>query len=105
VVDQPRLAAANDLAGEAAAHRERAAWQLGAGVDLADDLDGLARLVVQAEHEGVRVEHPRQLTIDDRAHLVGAAGAREVSAQGTQNLDPRSQPFVGAADEHWFNAR
>ena len=48
-LDEARLRRSDDVAREALAERERAAFVLDASVDLADDLHGLAPLVVERE--------------------------------------------------------
>src|SRR5207237_2977952 len=69
-LDEARFPRSDDVAREALAERERAALVLDASVDLADDLPGLARLVVERKQEdgrfhqasGLGVESPEQLT-------------------------------------------
>src|SRR4029077_8304983 len=81
----------DDLAGETLAQRERTAFVLVSSVHLADDLDGLARLVVEGEEEDGGVHHPRGLVVESPEQLREVPRVRAQRAEATCRLEARPE--------------
>ena len=72
-----------------------------AAVDLTDDLDGLARLVVQGKEEDRRVHHARGLLVESAEQLGQVARLGTERSEATRRLQSRAQLLIcGSRVQH-----
>ena len=90
--NEPRLAGTDDLTRQAAPEGKGPAGQLHPGLDLPHDLDGLTRLIVQTQEEGLRAPAPgRSPVLRGAEQLLQIERPRERLAQTAQGLQVRAQ--------------
>src|SRR6266576_302962 len=93
--DDLRRSRPNDLAREPLTERARAPFVFGPAVHLTDDLDGLARLVVEGEEEDRGIHHARRLVVESAEQLGEVARLGAERADTVSGLESRAEVSRG----------